>query len=150
MSPEITAPLFVTPCDVPLAVRLAAIWKILSGRKDLQKSQNFIVLQWLFPYATRRRATTGFPEQVPYASARMARTATRPLRSTPVVTPRRSLLRAVRSDARSQSPVNLSGLRAARHAVLTVPYDGSRHQPWQQDYRQTDQRFLGAIRGSFQ
>jgi len=35
MSPEITASLFVSPCDVPLTVRLAA--KVLSGRKDLHE-----------------------------------------------------------------------------------------------------------------
>jgi len=37
MSPEFTEPLFVSPCDDPLTVRLAAIWKILSGRKDLSE-----------------------------------------------------------------------------------------------------------------
>jgi len=36
MSPEITTPLFVSPRNIPLTVRLAA--KVLSGRKDLQKS----------------------------------------------------------------------------------------------------------------
>jgi len=65
MSPEITASLFVSPCDVPLTVRLAAIWKILSGRKNLQKSPNRIVLHLLFPYATGRRSSTGLLEQVP-------------------------------------------------------------------------------------
>jgi len=35
MSPGITAPRFVSPCDVPLTVRLAA--KVLSGRKDLHE-----------------------------------------------------------------------------------------------------------------
>ena len=49
MSPEITAPLLVSPCDDPLTVRLAA--KVLSGRKDLQKSPNRIVVKLLFPYA---------------------------------------------------------------------------------------------------
>ena len=34
MSPEITTPLFVSPRNIPLTVRLAA--KVLSGRKDLQ------------------------------------------------------------------------------------------------------------------
>jgi len=65
MSPAITAPLFVSPCDVPLTLRLAAIWEILSGRKDLQKSPNRIVVKLLFPYATRRRSTTGLLEHVP-------------------------------------------------------------------------------------
>jgi len=65
MSLEITAPLFVSPCDVPLTVRLAAIWKILSGRQDLQKSPKHIVVKLLFPYATRRRSTTGLHEQMP-------------------------------------------------------------------------------------
>jgi len=39
MSPEITAPLFVLPRWIPLLLplRLAAIWKILSGRKDLSE-----------------------------------------------------------------------------------------------------------------
>jgi len=49
MSPEITAPLFVVPCDIPLSVRLAANRKILSGRKDLQKSPNHTVLRIAFP-----------------------------------------------------------------------------------------------------
>ena len=49
MSPEITAPLFVVPCDIPLSVRLAANRKILSGRKDLQKSPNRTVLRIAFP-----------------------------------------------------------------------------------------------------
>ena len=47
MSQEITAPLFVVPCDIPLSVRLAA--KVLSGRKDLQKSPNHTVLRIAFP-----------------------------------------------------------------------------------------------------
>ena len=85
MSSAITAPLFVLRCAVPLTVRLAA--KVLSGRKDLQKSPNRIAVKLLFPYATGRRSTTGLLEQVPRswdprASARMARTATSPLRST--------------------------------------------------------------------
>ena len=93
MSAEITAPLFVSPCDIALTVRLAAIWKILSGRKDLLKSPKRIARQTLFPYATRRRSTNGLPEQMPRskdrrASARMARIATSPLRSTRIVTPR--------------------------------------------------------------
>jgi len=37
MSPGITAPLFVSPCDVPLTVCPATNWKILSGRKDLHE-----------------------------------------------------------------------------------------------------------------
>ena len=49
MSPEITAPLFVVPCHIPLSVRLAANRKILSGRKDLQKSPNHTVLRIAFP-----------------------------------------------------------------------------------------------------
>jgi len=65
MSPEFTEPLFVSPCDDPLTVRLAAIWKILSGRKDLQKSPNRIVVKLLFPYATGRRSTNGLLEQMP-------------------------------------------------------------------------------------
>jgi len=65
MSPGITAPLFVSPCDVPLTVRLAAIWKILSGRKDPQKFPNRIVLQLLFQNATRRPSTNGLLEQMP-------------------------------------------------------------------------------------
>jgi len=65
MLPEITASLFVFPCAAPLTVRLAAIWKILSGRKDLQKSPKHIVVKLLFPYATRRRSTNGLLEQVP-------------------------------------------------------------------------------------
>jgi len=35
MSPEITVPLSVSPRCIPRTLRLAAIWKILSGRKDL-------------------------------------------------------------------------------------------------------------------
>jgi len=65
MSPEITALLFVSPYDVPLTVRLAAIWKILSGRKDLQKSPKHIAVKLLFPSATRRRSANGLLEQVP-------------------------------------------------------------------------------------
>jgi len=65
MSPEITAPLVVSPCDDPLMVRLAAILKILSGRKDPQKSPKHIDAKLLFPYATRRRSTTGLLEQMP-------------------------------------------------------------------------------------
>jgi len=63
MSPEITASLFVSPCDVPLTVRLAA--KVLSGRKDLQKSPKHIAVKLLFPYATGRRSTNGLLEQMP-------------------------------------------------------------------------------------
>ncbi|HQX51840.1 MAG TPA: hypothetical protein PLR25_18105 [Planctomycetaceae bacterium] len=61
MSPEITAPLFVSPRNIPLTVRLAA--KVLSGRKDLQKSRKRSLLQLLFPYGTRRSSTTGLLEQ---------------------------------------------------------------------------------------
>jgi len=91
MSPEITAPLFGSPCCIPLTLRLAA--KVLSGRKDLQKSPNHIPVKLLFPYATGRRSTNGLLEQMPRsedrrASARMARIATSPLRSTSIVTPR--------------------------------------------------------------
>jgi len=46
MSPEITAPLFVSPRNIPLTVCLAA--KVLSGRKDLQKSPKRSLLQLLF------------------------------------------------------------------------------------------------------
>jgi len=42
-SPEITAPFFVSACDVPLTVHLAA--KVLSGRKDLQKSPKHIAVK---------------------------------------------------------------------------------------------------------
>jgi len=92
-SPEITAPFFVSACDVPLTVHLAAIWKIFSGRTDRQKSPNRIAVKLLFPYATGRRSTTGILEQMPRswdrrASARMARSATSPLRSTPIANPR--------------------------------------------------------------
>jgi len=59
MSPEITAPLFVSPRNIPLTVHLAAIWKILSGRKDLQKSPKRSLLQLLFPSGTWRHSTTG-------------------------------------------------------------------------------------------
>jgi len=65
MSPEITAPLFVSPRNIPLTVHLAAIWKILSGRKDLPKSPKRSLLQLLFPYGTRRSSTTGLLEQMP-------------------------------------------------------------------------------------
>ena len=91
MSSEITAPLFVAPCNMPLTLRRTA--KILSGRKDLLKSPKRIARQTFFPYATRRRSTNGLPEQMPRskdrrASARRARIATSPLRSTINLTPR--------------------------------------------------------------
>jgi len=84
---------FVSLCDGSLMLRLAAIWKILSGRKDLQKWPKRSLLQLLFPYATWRRSTNGLLEQAPRskdrrASTRMAHIATSPLRSTSVVTPR--------------------------------------------------------------
>ena len=63
MSPEITAPLFVSPRCIPLSLRLAA--KVLSGRKDLQRSPKHSLLQLLFPYATGRRSATGLLEQMP-------------------------------------------------------------------------------------
>jgi len=63
MSPEITAQHFVLRCCIPLTVLLAA--KVLSGRKDLQKSLKHIAVKLLFPYATGRRSTTGLLEQVP-------------------------------------------------------------------------------------
>jgi len=47
ISPEITAPLFVSPCDVPLTVRLAA--KVLSGRKDLHEIAETQPLGIAFP-----------------------------------------------------------------------------------------------------
>jgi len=47
MSPEITAPHFVSPCCIPLTLRLAA--KVQPGRQDLQKSPNRIVLRIAFP-----------------------------------------------------------------------------------------------------
>jgi len=95
MSSEITAPLFVSPRNIPLTVRLAAIWKILSGRKDLQKSPKRSLLQLLSPFGTRRSSTTGFLEQMPrskdrQASARRALIAARQPRSTPKFTPRNS------------------------------------------------------------
>ena len=65
LPPEITAPLFVLLCDVPLTVCIAAILKILSGRKDLQKSQKHIDVKLRFPYATRRRSTALLLEQMP-------------------------------------------------------------------------------------
>jgi len=63
MSSEITAPLFVSPRNLPLTVRLAA--KVLSGRKNLPKSPKRSLLQLLFPYGTRRSSTTGLLEQMP-------------------------------------------------------------------------------------
>jgi|GEM_PF-6095417 len=63
MSSEITAPLFVSSRCIPLTLRLAA--KVLSGRKDLQKSPKRSLLQLLFPYGTRRSSTTGLLEQMP-------------------------------------------------------------------------------------
>jgi len=95
MSPEITAPFFVSPRCNPLSLRLAAIWKVLSGRKDLQKSPKRSLLQLLFPYATGRRSTSGLLEQMPRSkdrrtSARRALIASRQLRSTPILTPRHS------------------------------------------------------------
>jgi len=53
MSPGITAPLFVSPCDVPLTVRLAAIWKILSGRKDLSEIAKSHCREIAFPLLHR-------------------------------------------------------------------------------------------------
>jgi len=60
MSPEITAPLFVLPRCIPLLLRLAANWKILSGRMDLQKSPKRSLPQLLLltrasPAPQRRR-----------------------------------------------------------------------------------------------
>jgi len=64
-SMEITAPLFVSPCDDPLTIRVAAIWKILSGRKDLRKSPKHIVVNFLFPNGTGGSNSNGLLEQVP-------------------------------------------------------------------------------------
>jgi len=99
MSPEVTAPLFVSPCDVPLTVRLAAIWKILSGRKDLQKSQKHINVKLLFPNAIGRRSTTGLPEQMLCETLRLERLASPQAHSAQP----RSLLRALRPNSPRQS-----------------------------------------------
>jgi len=68
MSAEITAPLFVSRCEVPLTVRLAA--KVLSGRKDLQKSPKHIAVKLLFRYATGRRSTLNLTQRPPSALAK--------------------------------------------------------------------------------
>jgi len=70
MPPEITAPHFVSRYSIPLTVRLAAIWKILSGRKDLRKPPNRSVVKSLFPYSTERRPTTGLLEELPQSGDR--------------------------------------------------------------------------------
>ena len=41
MSPEITAPVFVSPRWIPLSHRLAAIWKVLSGKQHLPQRIRF-------------------------------------------------------------------------------------------------------------
>jgi len=64
MSPEITAQLFVVPCHIPLSVRLAA--KVLSGRKDLQKTADSErSSELLFPIGTGRSTWNGLLEQMP-------------------------------------------------------------------------------------
>ena len=61
MSPEITAPLSVVPCDIPLSVCLAANRKILSGRKHLQKSPTRSEAADCFSHMALAAATgTGF------------------------------------------------------------------------------------------
>ena len=90
--------------------RFGAIWTSLSRDRHRIPSPGAVTLRFtddsrlktgdsqrscnlLFPYAACRRSTTGLLEQMPRscdrrASARMARTATSPLRSIPIVTPR--------------------------------------------------------------
>ena len=63
MSREITTPLFVSPHHIPLSLRLAS--KVLSGRRDLQKSPQRSLLRLHFPYGTGRSSTTGLLEQMP-------------------------------------------------------------------------------------
>ena len=58
MSSEITAPLFVSPCNMPLTLRRTA--KILSGRKDLLKSPKRIARQTLFHTPPGVAQPTGF------------------------------------------------------------------------------------------
>lgn len=74
------------PSPGAVTLRFTDDWRLKTG--NLQRSCNM-----LFPYPARRCTTTGLLEQMPRsldrrASARMARTATRPLRSTLIVTPR--------------------------------------------------------------
>ena len=90
--------------------RFGAIWTSLSSNRRRIPSPGAVTLRFtadcrlktaasqrscnlLFPRAARRCSSTGLLEQMPRscdrrASARMARTATSPLRSTPIVTPR--------------------------------------------------------------
>ena len=58
MSAEITAPLFVSPCDVPLTVHLAA--KILSGRLVLTRKKLQVFVQVTKLTAMNRSKARGF------------------------------------------------------------------------------------------
>jgi len=93
MLPEITARLFVPPCNTPLTLRRTA--KVLSGRKDLLKTPKRIAQQSHFPYPTERRSTTGLK----YLELRLGGFESRQAHSAPPSI----FLRAIRPHSRSQS-----------------------------------------------
>gem|GEM_PF-2216530 len=137
MSPEITAPHFVVPCDISPSVHCAANRKILSGRKDLQKSRKRSLLKLLFPYASGRRSTAGLLEQMPRsqdrrASARLDSSVTSPLRSTTNLTPRHSYALAKSKNTSSESKSsaaskNVIGDKMTPKTIITNPANPRRN-----------------------